>query len=77
MAVPLKIDFFAIRDTIIGNMSSREVQIESVLGGFTATAKLHTLSVWFILALRLMMGLAFFQSGLDKVLSGGFSAGGT
>jgi thiosulfate dehydrogenase [quinone] large subunit len=34
------------------------------------------LSVWFILALRLMMGLAFLQSGLDKVLAGGFSAAG-
>jgi thiosulfate dehydrogenase [quinone] large subunit len=37
---------------------------------------MHTLSVWFILALRLMMGLAFLQSGLSKVLSGSFSAAG-
>ncbi|KPN30275.1 DoxX [Halolamina pelagica] len=57
-------------------MATQEVTLRSTLGGFTAEGKLHTLSVWFILALRLMMGLAFFQSGLDKVLSGSFSAGG-
>ena len=57
-------------------MSSEEVQLRSTVGGFTAEGRLHTLSVWFILALRLMMGLAFFQSGLDKVLSGSFSASG-
>jgi len=57
-------------------MSSQEVTLRSTVGGFTAEGKLHTLSVWFILALRLMIGLAFFQSGLDKVLSGSFSAAG-
>ncbi|MFB6172810.1 MAG: DoxX family protein [Haloarculaceae archaeon] len=57
-------------------MSTHEVRLESRLGGFTAKGKLHTLSVWFILALRLMMGLAFLQSGLDKLLSGSFSAAG-
>jgi thiosulfate dehydrogenase [quinone] large subunit len=57
-------------------MSVQEVQLRSTVGGFTAEGKLHTLSVWFILALRLMMGIAFFQSGIDKVLSGSFSAGG-
>ncbi|MFC7139946.1 DoxX family protein [Halosimplex aquaticum] len=57
-------------------MSSEEVQLRSTVAGFTAEGKLHTLSVWFILALRLMMGLAFLQSGLDKVLSGSFSAAG-
>jgi thiosulfate dehydrogenase [quinone] large subunit len=57
-------------------MASQEVQIHSTIGSYTAKGKLHTLSVWFILALRLMMGLAFFQSGLDKVLSGSFSAAG-
>ena len=57
-------------------MSTEEVRLESTVAGFTARGKLHTLSVWFILALRLMMGLAFLQSGLDKVLSGSFSAGG-
>ncbi|MGM0590056.1 MAG: DoxX family protein [Halobacteriota archaeon] len=57
-------------------MSTQEVQLRSTIAGFTAEGKLHTLSVWFILALRLMMGLAFFQSGFDKVLSGSFSAAG-
>lgn len=57
-------------------MVYHEVQLESTIGGFTARGRLHTLSVWFIFALRLMMGLAFFQSGLDKILSGSFSAGG-
>jgi len=57
-------------------MSTQEVRLTSTVGGFTADGKLHTLSVWFILALRLMMGLAFFQSGISKVLSGGFSAAG-
>ncbi|AGB16240.1 putative membrane protein [Halovivax ruber XH-70] len=57
-------------------MATKEVNLESTIGGFTATGQLHTLSVWFILALRLMMGLAFFQSGIEKVLAGDFSAGG-
>jgi len=57
-------------------MSSREVELRSTIAGFTAEGKLHTLSVWFILALRLMIGLAFLQSGVDKVLSGEFSASG-
>jgi thiosulfate dehydrogenase [quinone] large subunit len=57
-------------------MSSQEVRLQSTVSGFTATGKLHSLSVWFILALRLMMGIAFFQSGIDKVLSGSFSAAG-
>jgi len=57
-------------------MASHEVRLTSTIGGFTADGKLHSLSVWFILALRLMMGIAFLQSGLDKVLSGSFSAAG-
>ncbi|SFR87349.1 thiosulfate dehydrogenase [quinone] large subunit [Halomicrobium zhouii] len=57
-------------------MSSQEVRLESTVAGFTASGRLHTLSVWFILALRLMMGIAFFQSGFSKVLSGEFSAAG-
>ncbi|WP_226041433.1 DoxX family protein [Natrinema sp. DC36] len=57
-------------------MSTREIELRSTVGGLTAEGKLHTLSVWFILALRLMIGLAFFQSGADKVLSGEFSASG-
>jgi len=57
-------------------MSTQEVALRSTIGGVSVEGRLHTLSVWFILALRLMIGLAFFQSGLDKVLSGEFSAVG-
>ncbi len=57
-------------------MAATEIRLRSTVAGFTAEGKLHTLSVWFILALRLMMGIAFFQSGFDKVVSGGFSAAG-
>lgn len=52
------------------------MQLRSTVAGFTAEGKLHTLSVWYILALRLMVELAFFQSGLDEVLSGSFNAAG-
>jgi thiosulfate dehydrogenase [quinone] large subunit len=57
-------------------MATTEVTLRSTIAGYTAEGRLHTLSVWFILALRLMMGIAFLQSGVDKVLSGSFSAGG-
>lgn len=50
-------------------MSTREVRLRSTVAGFTAEGRLHSLSLWFILVLRLMMGLAFLQSGADKVLS--------
>ncbi|WP_435075098.1 DoxX family protein [Halorubrum sp. HHNYT27] len=57
-------------------MATQEVSLRSTIGGVSVEGKLHTLSVWFILALRLMIGLAFFQSGLSKVLGGEFSAAG-
>jgi thiosulfate dehydrogenase [quinone] large subunit len=57
-------------------MTSNEIDLRSTVGGFTAEGRIHTLSVWFIFALRLMMGLAFLQAGLDKLLGGGFSAAG-
>ncbi|MUW15745.1 DoxX family membrane protein [Halorubrum sp. CBA1125] len=57
-------------------MSSREVSLESTIGGISVEGQLHTLSVWFILALRLMMGLAFLQAGTGKLLGGEFSAAG-
>ena len=57
-------------------MSSQEVRLRSTVAGYTAEGRLHTLSVWFILGLRLMMGIAFLWSGVDKVLSSSFSAGG-
>ena len=57
-------------------MSSSEVSLRSTVGGVSVEGQLHTLSVWFILALRLMMGLAFLQAGLGKLLGGEFSAAG-
>jgi hypothetical protein len=57
-------------------MSVKDVELRSTVAGVTAEGQLHTLSVWFILALRLMMGLAFLEAGLDKLLGGGFSAAG-
>lgn len=49
---------------------------ESTIGGFTVRGKAHSLSAWFVLSLRLMMGFAFLYAGLDKLLAGGFSAHG-
>jgi thiosulfate dehydrogenase [quinone] large subunit len=57
-------------------MATTESTLRSTIAGYTAEGRLHHLSVWFILALRLMMGIAFLWSGADKVLSGGFSAAG-
>ena len=49
---------------------------ESRVGHTTITGRAHSLSAWFVLALRLVIGFAFLYSGLDKVLSGSFSASG-
>jgi len=57
-------------------MPTKEVTLQSTVAGISAEGKLHTLSVWFILALRLMMGLAFLQAGLGKLLGEPFSAAG-
>ncbi len=40
---------------------------ESTIAGITVTGKAHSLSAWFVLALRLMMGYAFFHAGWTKV----------
>lgn len=48
---------------------------ESSLGGLTVSGKAHSLSAWFVLVLRLVIGFAFRYSGAQKVL-GGFAAGG-
>lgn len=42
---------------------------ESRIGDITIRARAHSLSLWFVLALRLMMGGAFLYSGLSKVLA--------
>lgn len=41
---------------------------ESRIGGVTVTGRAHSLSTWFVLALRLMMGIAFLNGGLSKLL---------
>ena len=42
-------------------------EFESTIGGVTVRGKAHSLSAWFVLALRLMMGYAFFYSGWVKL----------
>ncbi|WP_435129978.1 DoxX family membrane protein [Halobaculum sp. D14] len=52
-------------------------ELESKVGGRTVHAKVHSLSAWFVLALRLMMGYAFAYSGFTKLTAAEpFSAGG-
>ncbi|WP_267644218.1 DoxX family membrane protein, partial [Haloarchaeobius amylolyticus] len=41
---------------------------ESRLGGIHVTGKAHSLSAWFVLSLRLMMGYAFLHAGWDKIV---------
>ncbi|WP_049922897.1 DoxX family protein [Halopiger djelfimassiliensis] len=50
---------------------------ESTIGGYTVGGRAHSLSVWFVLALRLMMGWAFAYSGFTKLVAAEpFSSGG-
>ncbi|WP_323676086.1 DoxX family protein [Halorubellus sp. PRR65] len=51
-------------------------RFESTLGGITVNGQAHSLSAWFVLALRLVFGYAFLSSGLDKVLASGWTAQG-
>ena len=52
-------------------------QLESKVGGLTIGGRVHSLSAWFVLALRLMMGYAFAYSGFTKIVAAEpFSAGG-
>ena len=55
-------------------MATKEIntganEFESTIGGVTVHGKAHSLSAWFVLALRLMMGYAFLYSGVDKLLA--------
>ena len=43
---------------------------ESTVAGVTVRGQAHSLSAWFVLALRLMMGIAFAYSGVTKILAG-------
>ncbi|WP_436926917.1 DoxX family protein [Halosimplex amylolyticum] len=56
--------------------TSRANEFESKIGGLTVRGKAHSLSAWFVLALRLMMGYAFLHAGLTKVLESGWAADG-
>jgi thiosulfate dehydrogenase [quinone] large subunit len=49
---------------------------ESRIGNFTVTGKAHSLAAWFVLSLRLMMGIAFTYAGLEKVMESGWNASG-
>ena len=40
---------------------------QSKIGGVTVTGEAHSLSAWFVLALRLMMSIAFLNAGLSKL----------
>ncbi|RQG93282.1 DoxX family protein [Natrarchaeobius halalkaliphilus] len=54
-------------------------QLESRVGGITLEGEPHALSAWFVVALRLTMGLAFLGAGVGKlsVVAGQpFDAGG-
>ncbi|WP_265109592.1 DoxX family protein [Halosolutus halophilus] len=42
---------------------------ESKIGGVAVRGQAHSLSAWFVLALRMMMGIAFLNAGLDKLLA--------
>lgn len=50
-------------------------QLEHTIGGITLGGRPHGTSVWVVLALRVIAGIAFVQNGLGKVL-GGFDAQG-
>lgn len=54
---------------------ARYNELRSTLGGITVGRRAHPLSAWFVLALRLVIGFAFFYSGVEKIL-GGFAAQG-
>ncbi|NHN61081.1 MULTISPECIES: DoxX family protein [Halorussus] len=49
----------------------------STIRGYTVRGKAHSLSAWFVLSLRLMMGYAFAYSGFTKLAAAEpFAAGG-
>ncbi|MCU4925664.1 DoxX family protein [Halobacteria archaeon AArc-dxtr1] len=51
-------------------------RLESRYGGVTLAGEPHALSAWFVVALRLTMGLAFLGAGLGKVTGEAFNASG-
>ncbi len=59
----------------MSEQQSSDTVFRSTLAGVTVEGRAHPLSAWFVLALRLVIGFAFFYSGAEKVL-GGFDAQG-
>ena len=57
-------------------MTTQTNTFETRIFGRTFTGKAHSLSAWFVLALRLMMGYAFLHAGSGKLTEAGWSAGG-
>ncbi|MFC6837300.1 DoxX family protein [Halomarina ordinaria] len=55
--------------------SAGENVFRSTVAGVTAEGRAHPLSAWFVLALRLVIGVAFLYSGVEKVLAGFDSQG--
>lgn len=48
-------------------------ELRSTIAGVTVEGRAHSLSAWFVLALRLVVGFAFFYTGIEKIF-GGFDA---
>jgi len=48
----------------------------STVAGVTVRGQAHSLSAWFVLGLRLTMGIVFLWSGVDKILEGSWTAAG-
>ena len=51
------------------NLSVGPNVFQSKIGSLTVTGKAHGLSAWFVLALRLMMGVAFLNAGISKLVA--------
>ena len=49
---------------------------ESRIRGYTVTGEAHSLSAWFVLSLRLMMGYAFLHAGFVEMMEAGWDARG-
>ncbi|MFC4551059.1 MULTISPECIES: DoxX family protein [Halorussus] len=59
----------------MSNTRTHENEFRSTIAGVTVEGRAHSLSAWFVLALRLVIGFAFLYSGVEKILAG-FDAGG-
>ena len=57
-------------------MTTQTNTFETRIFGRTFTGQAHSLSAWFVLALRLTIGYAFLHAGYVKVIEAGWSANG-